>query len=80
MQMNVSLTSELYEIVQKKVKSGLYSNASEVIRDSIRRLEQETRKEQAWSALNNLLEDASLSGRSSKSVEEIVKSRIPKNG
>ena len=35
--MNVSLTKELESVVEGKVKSGLYNNASEVIRDAIRR-------------------------------------------
>lgn len=35
--MNVSLTDELETIVHKKVKSGLYNNASEVVRDALRR-------------------------------------------
>lgn len=37
--MNVSLTPELLKIVQSKVKSGLYNNASEVIREAIRHLD-----------------------------------------
>ncbi len=37
--MNVSLTAELMRIVQHKVKSGLYNNASEVIREAIRQLD-----------------------------------------
>lgn len=39
--MNVSLTEELEELVQKKVESGRYSSASEVIRAGLRLLEQE---------------------------------------
>ena len=35
--MNVSLTDELETIIEKKVKSGLYNNASEVVRDALRR-------------------------------------------
>ena len=35
--MNVSLTHELETVVQEKVKSGLYNNASEVVRDALRR-------------------------------------------
>jgi len=34
---NVSLTDELEMVVERKVKSGLYNNASEVIRDALRR-------------------------------------------
>ena len=35
--MNVSLTHELESLVEAKVKSGLYNNASEVVRDALRR-------------------------------------------
>jgi antitoxin ParD1/3/4 len=35
--MNVSLTRELETIVRKKVRSGLYNNASEVVREALRR-------------------------------------------
>ena len=34
--MNVSLTPELEKIVRDKVESGLYNNASEVIREALR--------------------------------------------
>jgi antitoxin ParD1/3/4 len=36
--MNVSLTHELEQFVTEKVKSGRYTSASEVIRDSLRLL------------------------------------------
>jgi antitoxin ParD1/3/4 len=43
--MNVSLTTEMEEWVQRKVGSGLYTSASEVVREALRALhEQETRK------------------------------------
>ncbi len=34
--MNISLTPELEQAVKAKVKSGLYNNASEVIREALR--------------------------------------------
>ncbi len=34
--MNISLTPALEKMVQQKVKSGLYNNASEVIREALR--------------------------------------------
>lgn len=37
--MNISVTPELYNIVQKKVESGLYNNASEMIREAIRQMD-----------------------------------------
>jgi len=36
--MNVSLTPQLEEFVRRKVKSGIYNNASEVIREGLRLL------------------------------------------
>jgi antitoxin ParD1/3/4 len=38
--MNVSLTPELDELVNEKVRTDLYQTASEVIRDTLRRLKQ----------------------------------------
>jgi len=37
--MNVSLTPRLEELVQNQVKSGRYNNASEVVREALRLLE-----------------------------------------
>lgn len=42
--MNVSLTPELEAFVHRKVESGMYNSASEVIRESLRLLE-----EKEWS-------------------------------
>lgn len=41
--MNVSLTPRLEEIIQNKVKSGLYNNASEVVREAIRQMDERDR-------------------------------------
>ncbi len=41
--MNVSLTPQLEELVKKKVDSGLYGSASEVIREALRLLEERDR-------------------------------------
>jgi antitoxin ParD1/3/4 len=38
--MNVSLTPELERLVQEKVASGLYSSASEVVREALRLLQE----------------------------------------
>ncbi len=45
--MNISLTPELERAVKEKVRSGLYNNASEVIREALRQsLDRE--KENNW--------------------------------
>ncbi len=41
--MNVSLTKELEQLVDAKVKSGLYQTASEVVREGLRLLEERDR-------------------------------------
>ncbi len=38
--MNVSLTPELEHFVDRKVESGLYNNASEVVREGLRLLKE----------------------------------------
>jgi antitoxin ParD1/3/4 len=38
--MNVSLTPELEELVNEKVRTGLYQTASEVVREALRLLKQ----------------------------------------
>jgi len=38
--MNVSLTPELEQLIHKKVQSGLYLSASEVVREALRLLEE----------------------------------------
>ena len=41
--MNVSLTPRLEKMVKKKVASGLYNSASEVIREALRMFEEKER-------------------------------------
>ena len=38
--MHISLTAELEKIVKSKVETGMYNNASEVIREALRFMEQ----------------------------------------
>lgn len=46
--MNVSLTPELEQFVQDKVESGLYNNASEVIREGLRLLKEHDEVRLRW--------------------------------
>lgn len=41
--MNVSLTPQLEDLVKRKVDSGLYNSASEVIREALRLMEEKDR-------------------------------------
>jgi antitoxin ParD1/3/4 len=52
--MNVSLTPELEQLVNDKVRSGLYQTASEVVREALRLLKQrddEVRREEQRAGL-----------------------------
>jgi|ERR1035438_1216304 antitoxin ParD1/3/4 len=40
-QLNVSITPHFSSFIRRKVNSGRYSNASDVVREALRRLEQE---------------------------------------
>lgn len=52
MSMHVNLSSEMEAYVKGKVASGFYGNATEVIRDAIRRMqEDEKRKERLHAAI-----------------------------
>ena len=46
--MNVSLTPELEKFVETKVQSGLYNNASEVIREGLRLLKEHDELRTKW--------------------------------
>jgi antitoxin ParD1/3/4 len=51
MAINVSLTPQLEELVQQRVRSGRYSSASEVVRAALRLLEAHDREQDARIAL-----------------------------
>jgi antitoxin ParD1/3/4 len=56
--MNVSLTPELEAMIHKRVETGRYNNASEVVRDALRHLEEFERTEHLRSLLAEALEEA----------------------
>ncbi len=81
--MHVSLTSRLEDFVKEKVQTGLYNNASEVVRSALRLLEQ---KEQVHELKLQVLRDAVRLGAneadrglfSNRSVDEIIESQLQK--
>lgn len=65
MTMNVSLTPHLEEMVQKKVASGAYTSASEVVREALRLLEEkDIIRAHRFAALKKDIEDGINSGES----------------
>jgi antitoxin ParD1/3/4 len=70
---NVNLTNELDRFVLKKVKSGRYENASEVVRAALRTLE---REEQEFEAKLTALRAAIDEGDASGVAEDNVFARV----
>lgn len=61
--MNISLTPKLQDFVKAKVKTGDYNNASEVIREALRVLqEREADRRLQIGALKRLIRDGEESG------------------
>jgi len=50
MTMHINLSPEMETFIRGKVASGFYGNATEVIRDAIRRMQAEEDRMQAWRA------------------------------
>ncbi|MFI4939255.1 MAG: type II toxin-antitoxin system ParD family antitoxin [Burkholderiales bacterium] len=48
MTMHVNLSPEMEGFIKRKVSSGFYGNATEVIRDAIRRMQAEESRIAAW--------------------------------
>jgi len=67
--MNVSLTPELEMMVQNKVRSGLYNNQSEVIREALRLL---VEQDKIRSAHVNRLQAALAKGLAEAEGGELV--------
>jgi len=60
---NVNLTEELDRFLLKKVKSGRYENASEVVRAALRTLEREEQQYEAkLAALRMAIDEGDASG------------------
>jgi antitoxin ParD1/3/4 len=74
---NVNLTDELESLVQAKVKSGRYENASEVMRAALRALEREEEEHQAkLSALRAAIEEGDASGVADDGVFTRVREKL----
>jgi antitoxin ParD1/3/4 len=66
--MNISLPDKMKEFVESKIESGSYSNASEYVRDLIRKEQERT---QAIAEIQALLDEGEVSGYVPYDREEI---------
>jgi antitoxin ParD1/3/4 len=55
--MHLNLSSEMEQFLQSKVESGDYNNASEVVRDAIRRMKEDEKKVEALHATVKVSKD-----------------------
>ena len=63
--MNLSLTPELQALIQEKIDSGMYTNASEVVRDALRRMDERDAWMELRMFLAPLVEEAKLKAKKS---------------
>ena len=67
--MNVSLPDAMKDWVEGRAETGRYSNASDYVRDLIRRDQERADK---ITALQRLVDDAEASGVSTRSMDDIL--------
>jgi antitoxin ParD1/3/4 len=83
--MNISLTPKLEGFVKAKVKTGDYNNASEVVREALRALqEREADRKVQLGALRKLIRDGEESGEpipwDPEAIKKKVRARTRKRG
>lgn len=69
--MHVNLTSALDDYVLAKVKSGRYNNASEVVREALRRMQDDEAKQSFFPPLLTSAEVAAIRRRVQQGIDEI---------
>jgi antitoxin ParD1/3/4 len=78
MTMHINLSPEMEAFIKGKVASGYYGNATEVIRDAIRRMQAEEARLHAWNAALKQGDDDLDSGESvpysAETLEQITRS------
>lgn len=70
--MNVFLTPELEAMVQEKIGSGMYANADEVIREALRRMNENDPYRELKSFFAPRITEAAQKNYSEKSFDEII--------
>lgn len=70
--MNLALTPELEQLIQNKINTGMYTNASEVVRDALRHMDDHDPYKELREILVPRIAEAKSKNFSSKSVSEII--------
>ena len=72
MTMHVNLSDEMEGFIRSKVASGFYGNATEVIRDAVRRMQAEEARVAAWQAAIKVGEDQLIAGQGTTYSPELL--------
>jgi antitoxin ParD1/3/4 len=70
--MNLSITPELQQFIQRKIDSGMYSNASEVVRDALRRMDDKDDWKDLMQFLSSRITDAESGNYTSESFDSVI--------
>lgn len=73
MSMHVNLSPEMEGFIQSKVADGMYGNATEVIRDAVRRMQAEEARIAAWQAAIKVGDDQLTRGEGVAYTPEVRK-------
>lgn len=80
MTMHINLSPEMEGFIKAKVASGFYGNATEVIRDAVRRMQAEEKRVAAWQAAIKVGDDQLERGQgvvySAEALEDITQSAV----
>ncbi len=72
MGMHVSLTDELEKLVQNEVKTGMFQNASEVVRAALRDYFRRPKEVEVMALASELIREARKEGKYQQSHDESV--------
>ncbi len=70
--MNIALTKEMEDLIHRRVKTGMYNNASEVVRDALRHMEENDPYSELRATLIPRIARAEAGELSSKTVRDII--------
>ena len=75
-QMNISISPQMAKFIRRKVRMGGYTNASEVVRTTVRRMQEEEAREArlAQAAADEILDE--LTAREKVSMRDRVRARF----
>ena len=80
MTMHINLSAEMETFIKGKVAGGFYGNATEVIRDALRRMQAEEMRVQVWHAAIKKGDDELDRGEgipyTAKSLEDITRAAV----